>query len=304
MTAAAALALAACGVGPGAPTTTIGDPPTTTTTSSGSDLTTTTTTVLTTTSTTPEPAEALSEDLLVVGDWGWGTLPQGAVAGAMMRYSEDNEVEAILTTGDNFYSDDTEFLMEPFGWAVDSDIPFWIAWGDHDIETETRVEAIEDTFGDPPRWASHEWGRVDVIILDSTQVDSEEQTEFLASEMESSDGPAIVVFHHPVLSCGVFGDSEVIADTWVQLFDDDVVLVINGHEHNYQRFEDSGISYLVTGGGGAPLTELSDCPSGHPEMLAGESIHHFVVLEQDDDLSISVVDVNGGVIDEVEVDLP
>lgn len=271
-----------------APTTTLSGPPTTP--------------APTTTSTTPEPVHA--EDLLVVGDWGSGTLPQGAVAGAMSRYAENNEIAAIVTTGDNFYSDDAEFIMEPYGWATQAGIPFWIAWGNHDVESSERVAALEETFDDPPRWAVHDWGAVDVVILDSTQTDSDEQAEFLVETLQSSDDPTIIAFHHPPYSCGDHGGSVGVQDQWLDDLDEDVFLVLSGHEHNYQRFELSTVTYVVTGGGGASLTELAECGTVGPEMVAGESIHHFLVLEQSDVISVRSLDVNGQVIDEFTLGLP
>lgn len=264
-------------------------------------------TAATTTSITPTTTTAGNEeagDLLVVGDWGSGTLPQGAVAGAMMRYAEDNDVAAILTTGDNFYSDDAEFLMEPFDWATDAGIPFWITWGNHDLESDARVAAIDEEFDNPPRWELYRWGLVDVVVLDSTQVDSEEQLGFLDESLAASGRPTIVAFHHPVYSCGSYGNSEAIIETWVSRFDDDVFLVLSGHEHNYQRFEESSVTYVVTGGGGATLTEIGSCPPGHPTPVSAESAHHFLTLERDDGVIVSVIDVAGEPIDGFEVPLP
>lgn len=240
----------------------------------------------------------------MVGDWGSGTMPQGAVAGAMMRHAETEDVEAILTTGDNFYSDDWEFLMEPFGWATEAGIPFWVTWGNHDIESEERIEALNTAFDDPPRWTVHQWGAVDVVILDSTQIDSPEQLEFLDQTLASSGRPTVIVSHHPPYSCGSHGDHEKVGYAWLPEFDEDVVLMLNGHEHGYQRFEDDGITYTVTGGGGARLTDLQACDVGHPERVAGESINHFLVMDQEGDvITVSAMDVNGEVFDEFSIGL-
>ena len=241
--------------------------------------------------------------LLVVGDWGSGTLPQGAVAGAMARFAESHDLAAILTTGDNFYGDDLDFLMAPYDWVAESGIEFWITWGNHDIESDDRAEEIETRF-DAPRWAVHEWGAVDIIILDSNQVDSEQQREFLIDELARSDRPVIVAFHHPAFSCSLHGDTPEVIDTWLRLFDDDVVLVLNGHDHNYQRLESDGVSYVVTGGGGRHLYDLEDCPTGHPERIIGSAIHHFLAMDQtEDSLAIEVIDVMGATVDSFEIEL-
>jgi len=222
----------------------------------------------------------------------------------MMRYAEANEVGAILTTGDNLYSDDTEFLLHPFSWAIESEIPFWITWGNHDVESEDRIDAMEEAFDDPPRWTSHRWGNVDVVILDSTQIGSEEQLQFLTDTLAAGDRATIVVFHHPVYSCGFHDDSETVQNTLLPRFDDDVFLVLSGHEHNYQRFQDGDVTYVVTGGGGAGLTDLDTCSVDQPERSSGESIHHFLVLEQSDAVVVSVIDVNGNTLDTWRMDYP
>lgn len=221
----------------------------------------------------------------------------------MSRYAENNDIEAILTTGDNFYSDDWEFLMEPFGWATEADIPFWVVWGNHDIETDSRLEAMNQAFDNPPRWTVHEWGAIDVVILDSTQPESGEQLDFLTTTLAESEDPTIVVFHHPRYSCGSHGDTDGL-DEWIDAFDEDVFLVLAGHEHNYQRYEEGGITYVVSGGGGATLTGLAECPADHPERTVGESVHHFIALEQSGDLKATVLDVNGDALDEWQLNLP
>ena len=257
------------------------------------------------TTTTTTVFEPIDTHLLVVGDWGSGTLPQGAVAGTMARYAAANDIEAILTTGDNFYSDDAEFLMRPFGWVAEAGIPFWFTWGNHDVESDSRIQIVEETFGSPPRWTVHTWGAVDIVILDSNQVTSFEQAAFFLDAMASSSGPMIVALHHPPYSCSHHGPTVEVVDQFVSFLDEDVVLVLAGHEHSYQRFNNKGVTYVVTGGGGRALRPLTNCPANHPERLAGAELYHFVSLEQSDDaVVLTAYDVNGEVIDEVSIPLP
>ncbi len=244
------------------------------------------------------------DSVLVLGDWGSGNEPQGAVAEAMARLAENIEIAAILTTGDNFYGNDAELLMAPFDWVAGRDIDFWLAWGNHDIETPERVAAVGSVFDSPPRWATYSWGEVEVVVLDSNQVANEEQLQFLQAEMNRIEAPTVVVFHHPALSCSLHGDNEAILDSWVPLFDQDVVLVLSGHDHNYQRFEHEGVVYVVTGGGGRRLHDLEDCPDAHPELIEGSAIHHFLVMDQtEDSLAVDVVDVMGDTIDSFEIEI-
>lgn len=222
----------------------------------------------------------------------------------MWRLAESSSVEAILTTGDNFYSDNVTFIMEPYQWAADADIPFWITWGNHDVESDERVELVNEAFDSPPRWTTHTWGEVEVVILDSNQVDDPEQLAFIEDVLSEGTSPTIVVFHHPPFTCGRYGDNGELMEQWVTLFDDDVVLVLSGHEHNYQRFLVGDLTYVVTGGGGRGLYEIDDCPSGHPPLEANGVEHHFVVLEQTGDhLTVKAVDLLGEVLDTAEIEL-
>jgi hypothetical protein len=59
------------------------------------------------------------------------------------------------------------------------------------------------------------------------------------------------------------------------------VLVLNGHIHNYERFESHGVEYVVTGGGGAEPYPLlirgsadlyHDHPRGHP-------VYHYLTFD-------------------------
>lgn len=289
-----AVVLAGCGGGEGAASTTIA--PTTTTSTPAP----TTTTTLATTSTTSLPG-ITGETLLVVGDWGTGTAPQGAVAGAMQRYADDHDVAAILTTGDNLLSDDAEFIMHPYGWAEEAGLDWWITWGDRDVETDSRIEAVNQTFENPPRWTTVPWGDIEILILDSTQAGSTEQLEYFETALAASEEPTIVVFHHPAVSC-MSPEEAAVQQGVASLIDDDVLLVLHGHENNYQRFDVDGVGYLVTGGGGSPITPLTECPADGPQRLAGDELHHFLALTQDGgSLLVQAIDVNGAIFDEVTI---
>jgi Icc-related predicted phosphoesterase len=253
---------------------------------------------------TPAARFPATATLLVVGDWGAGTPEQAQVATAMSEYAYTVEVAAILTTGDNFYFDNPDSLMEPFAWAEDATIPFVVSWGNHDIETPARIGAVQSEFEYADRWGIHEWGPLDIVVLDSTQVDSEEQLAFFDAAMAGSEDPTIVVFHHPPYSCGSHGGTEAIRENWVARFDDDVFLVLSGHEHNYQRFEFDGVSYVVTGGGGRFLTPLAECAPGHLERLFGLQTHNFVAMSLDDELTVEAFDAQGNVIDIFSLPLP
>ncbi len=241
----------------------------------------------------------------MVGDWGSGTSDQAEIAAQMETVAAAGQVDAILTTGDNFYEDDPATLLDPYQWAMDSGVDFWVTWGNHDIESSSRIAAVNAAFGDPPHWTTKTWGQTEIIILDSNEVESEEQVRFLEEEMNRIKGPTIVVFHHPAFSCSSHDDTESVEFGWVPAFDDDVVLVLSGHAHNFQRFEVEGTPYVVSGGGGRGLHPLDACDVGHPPRVAGvESFHFLTISQQPSELVVTAIDRDGNELDRFTIPLP
>lgn len=292
-------ALSVAGCSPGAPVTESQStqPSVETTTSSTVPATTSTS------ATTPPPTEK-TRSVLVIGDWGAANEAESDVGAAMEAYAAHHEVEAILTTGDNFYFDDAEEALAPFDWVTESGIAWWFTWGNHDAQSHERIDEVNRVFSSPPRWTTVEWGGVAIIILDSNQIGAEGQIAYLDTEMRRIEKPTIVVFHHPPLNCSVHGDSTAFWVEWRPHFDDDVVLVLGGHAHNYQRFDHHGVQYVVTGGGGKSIYELKDCPSGHVPRVVGVAAHHYLALNQrSGHLTLTAITADGEVIDDISIPL-
>ena len=77
-----------------------------------------------------------------------------------------------------------------------------------------------------------------------------------------------------------------------------VDVVFNGHKHNYERNEVNGVTYIVTGGGGAPLYAMQE---REPTQVAFAVTYHFVLLEiNDQHLEATVISSKGKVLDEFE----
>ena len=251
------------------------------------------------------PATAADGSLLIIGDWGSGSSEESVVAAGMETFAASNPVQAILTTGDNIYSDDLDEALAPYDWAIANDIDFWITWGNHDVESQQRIDDVNDVFASPPPWATVDWGEVTVIILDSNEVGSSAQLEYLEEEMSRIDKPTVVVFHHPPYSCSAHEGYDAVVDEFLPRFDDDVVLVLNGHAHAYQRFEEDGVEYVVTGGGGKGLHGVDGCPSDYPLRASASDSYHFVALSQEPGaLVLKAIDADGTQIDETVITLP
>ena len=78
----------------------------------------------------------------------------------------------------------------------------------------------------------------------------------------------LAIWHHPRFSSGVHGNDDSVAPFWRALYDGGADLVVNGHDHDYERFapqdpdgrEDRvrGIREFVVGTGGAELRGFGD----------------------------------------------
>jgi len=131
----------------------------------------------------------------------------------------------------------------------------------------------------------YRYGPAHFIALDTTRNFSPggKQYEFLVKTLETIKGqsPIIVYFYHPPFSASVMGGDQKVLEHLVPLFEDyGVDLVLSGQEHGYQRTQPiNGVVYVVTGGGGAILTSISD----DPNLAKYNSLYHYMVFEVEGD---------------------
>jgi PKD repeat protein len=116
-----------------------------------------------------------------------------------------------------------------------------------------------------PHYYSYNAGGWHFISLDSTsqynQLDpSSAQYQWLQADLAANQ-PActLVYFHHPLFNVGPEGKTTALAPVWSLLAANHVTLVVNGHDHDYQRYEPldgagspsaTGITEIVVGSGG------------------------------------------------------
>jgi acid phosphatase type 7 len=95
-----------------------------------------------------------------------------------------------------------------------------------------------------------------------------EQMTWLRGELSASRAfCTAVIWHRPLFSSGRHGNNPDLRDVWRTLYEFNVDVVINGHDHSYERFAPQdpdgrfdparGIREFVVGTGGAPLYEFS-----------------------------------------------
>jgi len=119
-------------------------------------------------------------------------------------------------------------------------------------------------------WYSTDLGAWHVIVLDSDCEfvggcdDASPQGQWLHKDLaDSSAHCTLAIWHHPRFSSGEHGDDGHVGPFWKQLYAAHAELVINGHDHDYERFapqdpsgkvaRPGGIREIVVGTGGAEL---------------------------------------------------
>ncbi|HPV00063.1 MAG TPA: metallophosphoesterase, partial [Candidatus Cloacimonas acidaminovorans] len=119
------------------------------------------------------------------------------------------------------------------------------------------------------------------IILDSVLDLSpgSEQFSWLQKQLKE-DIPSMLILHHPVFSSGEHNDELGLQLILPELLQNtSVKAVFSAHDHNYERSEFKGITYIVTGGGGAPLREKVH---ENPYSLVFVKTHHYLIGERED----------------------
>jgi 3',5'-cyclic AMP phosphodiesterase CpdA len=218
---------------------------------------------------------------VAAGDYGVGGPAELSLGRAMQRYGGRNGADMLVTLGDNDYTDSPARFRAnwraTFGWARRSGLRVAGVIGNHDSRVG-RGRYEFGLLGMPRPYYTRRLGDAQLFLLDSNNVNVG-QTAWLEQKLaESSAIWKIAVFHHPPYTCGGHSGDEGVQHRWVPLFERyGVQLVLSGHDHNYQRFlAESGITYVVHGGGAAGLYPLSGCPSAYPLRARARGEHGFL----------------------------
>lgn len=220
-----------------------------------------------------------------IGDFGTGTSAQRVISDELRKRTKGRRMDALLTTGDNIYPSGNPVAFDsawhsPYAWVAKRKIPVIASLGNHDIATAGGRDVMA-LFNMPDRWYSKRIADAEIIVLDANDPFDEDQRTWLAETLAASTAAwQIVLFHQPAYSCSAHGSTSSVIANWVPIFEEGGVdLVLNGHDHNYQRFAPlNGTTYVVTGGGGAPLYRLRQCTSETPPRLVAREAHHYLTM--------------------------
>ncbi len=157
---------------------------------------------------------------------------------------------------------------------------------------------------------SFDWGAAHFTVLDTdfgnipdSQKFFREQFQWLENDLARSQQASLrfVIFHHPPYSAVKKRGINQETVQFVPLFEKyKVQAVFSGHDHAYEHFYQSGVHYIVTGGGGAPLYDVNHPLPGITQKL--DKVEHFVdVRVEGGRASIEALTLDGRRIDYVEL---
>jgi len=146
--------------------------------------------------------------------------------------------------------------------------------GNHDYDVPKAAPYYQyfgAAAGDPGRgWYSYDVGSWRVVALNSNcdAVDCGDEATWLDSDLSAHPAACILAYwHHPRFTSGTSGGDGAVGAFWKVLYNHGASLVLNGHDHDYERFapqdpsgrrdSQKGIREFVVGTGGAALGSLN-----------------------------------------------
>lgn len=214
----------------------------------------------------------------VIGDYGTGGLAEADVANLMLGWQPD----FIITLGDNNYPDGSAGHIDqaigqffhsyiyPYtgGYGGGSDVNrFFPCLGNHDLRTNNG-QPYYDYFTLPgnERYYDFSWGPVHLFALNDTSSEPDGVTAgsvqgaWLQAGLAASTSPWNLVYMHLApYSSGLHG-STTIAQWPYQAWGADAVLA--AHDHTYERLLENGLTYFVSGLGGATIYDFVNIVDG------------------------------------------
>ncbi len=182
----------------------------------------------------------------------------------------------VFTTGDNVYESGTQAQFRrcydpSWGRFRDRTYP---AIGNHDaltLDGQPYFAYFGAAAGPPYEgWYSYQAGTWHVIVLNSNCRtvggcgEGSRQLTWLKADLAAHpDVCTLAIWHHPRFSSGEHGDNPISDPFWQMLFSAHADLILNGHDHDYERFAPQtpagladpvdGIREIVVGTGGKSL---------------------------------------------------
>ncbi|MCD6481991.1 MAG: metallophosphoesterase family protein [Thermoplasmata archaeon] len=148
-------------------------------------------------------------------------------------------------------------------------------------------------------WYSFDYGCAHFTIMDVCSPLNIPKILWLIHDLRSDASWKFVIFHYPPYSSGEHGSTEILR-LLTPFFDImSVDMVFNGHDHDYEHVEAGGTTFIVTGGGGAPLYDVGSSPW---TIFSASSYHYCLVEATSRHLHFSAITPDGEVLEEFEME--
>lgn len=175
----------------------------------------------------------------------------------------------VLTMGDNQYDDARLQDFEDYydtSWGAFKDKTRPVPGNHETYDPDGALEGYKSYFGDiaypkGESYYSYDQDNWHFIALDSNSFDDREQIDWLKADLAANSKKCVAAYwHHPLFSSGEHGNDPVSRPVWKLLYANKAELVMNGHDHHYERFapqnpdgkaDANGIVELLGGMGGA-----------------------------------------------------
>jgi predicted phosphodiesterase len=234
------------------------------------------------------PAEAVPFRFVIYGD----TRSDVAIHTRMARAIHEEAADFVLHTGD-LVSDGRDLGRWRTFFDIERDLlrdaPLVPVIGNHEIMRpgSSGVDAFRRYVHCDPSSPAPEldytfgYGSVRFVVLNAfDDWTSRSRRAWLDAALtraraEVPNGFLVVAMHWGTNSCGPHGENHAARSAGI----DDmfrahhVDLLVSGHDHIFERGEDDGLRYIVSGGGGAPLYRRARV---HRYARAFASEYHFV----------------------------
>ncbi len=231
----------------------------------------------------------------------------------LMRKFAEHDVEFVLHLGDMVDESTSDLEWDRLvAAAMKHRIRLMPVVGNHDVRRDYDDDGairFRQYFPDLPNTFYHFRHRgVNFLMLNSERslVPGSEQASFLRWHLEKHPGTTIVCLHRPTFTVG---DRDVasmmLRRLWLHgpLVGTDVVAVLAGHNHYYDRTRPlDGITYVTSGGGGGPQRE-AEVPEHFTAALSSGKMHFGIARVTDSQIVCEALSMDGERLDEFALEL-
>jgi len=241
---------------------------------------------------------------------------------------EGHDLSAVLPLGDLQYDDRGSLASFEASYA-----PTWGRWraashpaiGNHEYDDGLGAKGYWDYWNGPGAiegpagvrgqgWYSYDAGSWHLVALNSNcdRVScrgSSPQLRWLRHDLRDRFGGRCVLayMHHPHFSSGLYEEQADTRALWKTLYRGGADVVLNGHDHIYERFAPQrpsgivdhrrGISQFTVGTGGYLLFPISSPPAPHSQFAYNQSFGVLFMRLARHGYGWRFVDVSGATID-------